>query len=319
MWNTCESNTLDPHGRILKCTGNPDTIIVEEYEDDLHCEKSATRVYTVTRNTCERYFLPNNGQLIKRKFDWDYTDNIVNCPKGTVVGVVSYDDDSTCTKRAGFFAETIFETNDSECDGITSNVTDPVGNLCTAQNVVLDDVSKEICEDSNEACEVYIKKGTLNGINVQTGDDYCKAIGLECLQMFDDNDKCSPRDKEYESCSDDGGTSGDHIVRCGVKSAEEKRNALMAKIVADEIASCSGTSATVHQYENLGSKCLDGASTTYNMKSGQCVLWKDANNVQRYRRLYFSCAPGSNSNNNNGNSAFMITIFWLFFTLFAQY
>jgi len=87
--------------------------------------------------------------------------------------------------------------------------------LCTQQSVGVDSVTNEICENSDTACEVYMKKGTLNGVNVVTGDDYCRAIGLTCLQMFDDNDGCTPRGTQYATCSNDGGSSSDHIVRCG--------------------------------------------------------------------------------------------------------
>ena len=64
------------------------------------------------------------------------------------------------------------------------------------------------------SCEVYIKKGTLNGVDVESGDDYCTAIGLVCMQMFDDDDSCG-RGDEYSSCSYTGSTT-DHIVRCGL-------------------------------------------------------------------------------------------------------
>jgi len=86
--------------------------------------------------------------------------------------------------------------------------------LCSQNNVAIDDVTKIICENSADVCEVYIKKGTLREVSVQTGNDYCSAIGLECLQQFDDQNGCS-RGTEYSSCDATGGTTSDHIIRCG--------------------------------------------------------------------------------------------------------
>ena len=54
----------------------------------------------------------------------------------------------------------------------------------------------------------------MNGVEVQSGDDYCNAIGLSCLQLFDDKDSCR-RGKEYKDCSETDGDTSDHIVRCG--------------------------------------------------------------------------------------------------------
>jgi len=100
---------------------------------------------------------------------------------------------------------------------ITSFAQTDIG-LCTQQSLSTNSVTRQICEDSPQACEVYIKKGTLNGVQVRSGHDYCNAIGLSCISMFEDNNDCR-RAHQYDSCSYTGSTS-DHIVRCGVSTED---------------------------------------------------------------------------------------------------
>merc|ERR1719204_2501862 len=89
--------------------------------------------------------------------------------------------------------------------------------------VVIDDVTKGFCSSyeggtkgsTNDYCEVYVKKGTLNGKLVKTGTDYCNAIGLTCDSMYDDQNDCRrlATDPPY-TCDTEEPNSSDHIVRC---------------------------------------------------------------------------------------------------------
>jgi lysophospholipase L1-like esterase len=122
----------------------------------------------------------------------------------------------------------LFDTDNNAADGIhgadsetrnycwKKNVATTDIGLCTQQSLSTNSVTRQICEDSPQACEVYIKKGTLNGVQVQSGHDYCNAIGLSCISMFEDRNDCR-RKHQYDSCSSTGGSTSDHIVRCGVK------------------------------------------------------------------------------------------------------
>jgi len=91
-------------------------------------------------------------------------------------------------------------------------------NLCNVNGVTLDAVTKDICTNSQDVCEAYIKKGTLNGVNVQTCSQYCAAIELQCVEMYDDQNSCN-RGSKYESCEETGGGTSDHICVCGPTSA----------------------------------------------------------------------------------------------------
>jgi len=177
------------------------------------CKHEGTRVGITTQEWFE-------GVDVRADFSADYCERMCN-ENSECIGYM-VEDGTKCALMPGNRHGESF-TSITGVDGEnrnhcwTKNSADStegtVGGLCTKQNVAIDDVSKEICENSSETCEVYMKKGTLNGIDVVTGDDYCQAIGLVCVQMFDDENSCE-RAEEYASCSATGDGSSDHIVRC---------------------------------------------------------------------------------------------------------
>ena len=63
-------------------------------------------------------------------------------------------------------------------------------------------------------CEVYIQKGDVFGVNVESCTQYCTAYGLQCVEMHEDYDDCTKISK-YESCDETGGDTSDHICVCG--------------------------------------------------------------------------------------------------------
>ena len=89
-----------------------------------------------------------------------------------------------------------------------------LGDLCTDKGITLGDVTKQICDSTQTTCEAYIKKGTVNNVDVQTCNAYCSAFGLECKEMYDDNNDCTKGTK-YPTCDDTGGGTSDHICVCG--------------------------------------------------------------------------------------------------------
>jgi len=286
MWNTCESQGVDPLGRILKCTGDVNTITVEEYEDDLHCASSPTRTYTITRESCDNYFPPNNGQLVKRKLSWDDYD--VNCPKGTVMGVVQYDDqDSTCTgSRVAYWAESILE---------------PIMNDCSAANIT--DI--EVCD--NDLC-------------LQNSPDWdaqytCENSEVYCDEWSKDMHRCCPDTCETGPLSEEecNALSGKGTCTYPNEAQSCSSTPAAAETEIELVVECAGSSGTVNKYlslETAEAQCLTESTETYDIESGACVQFQDSDNVQSYRRMYFSCP---------GNSAFMMTMFWLLFVSFVQY
>ena len=89
-----------------------------------------------------------------------------------------------------------------------------LGGLCSDKGVTVGDVTKQICDNTQTTCEAYIKKGTVNNVDVQTCNAYCSAFGLECREMYDDQDDCT-RGTKYPTCDDTGGGTSDHICICG--------------------------------------------------------------------------------------------------------
>ena len=86
--------------------------------------------------------------------------------------------------------------------------------LCTESGVKLGAVSKEICTNTRDTCEVYIKRGSENGVSgINTCHKYCAAYGLTCKAEYDDDDSCK-RTSKYPSC-DSAAPSSDHICECG--------------------------------------------------------------------------------------------------------
>lgn len=97
--------------------------------------------------------------------------------------------------------------------------------LCDIYSVSLDDVTKEICDnESDDVCEAYIKKGTVNGVDVESCTDYCGAYGLACSEMWDDSNGCT-RKTQYASCDNTtsitGGDTSDHICVCTEKLCDK--------------------------------------------------------------------------------------------------
>ena len=86
--------------------------------------------------------------------------------------------------------------------------------LCSDKGVTLDDVTKQICDSTQTTCEAYIKKGTVNNVDVQTCNAYCSAFSLECREMYDDQNDCT-RGAKYPTCDETGGGTSDHICVCG--------------------------------------------------------------------------------------------------------
>jgi len=57
-------------------------------------------------------------------------------------------------------------------------------------------VTRQVCTNTPDACEVYIKKGNENGVsNIKTCRQYCQAYGMTCTAQYDDNNSCSRRNK----------------------------------------------------------------------------------------------------------------------------
>ena len=94
------------------------------------------------------------------------------------------------------------------------------GNLCTARGVN----RAGICEDSPDACIVYkdiLGIGKINGISVESGDEYCMAYGLFCLHQFDGNKGCT-KGLEYKDCSESvGQNNGNFIIHCVATGKEQ--------------------------------------------------------------------------------------------------
>lgn len=84
-------------------------------------------------------------------------------------------------------------------------------------------VTRSICEDSADVCEAYIKKGTVNEVQVVTCSDYCSAYGLACNEMYDDHNSCN-RKNAYSDCDQTGGGTSDHICVCGKRKRPTPRH-----------------------------------------------------------------------------------------------
>merc|ERR1719461_1339652 len=54
---------------------------------------------------------------------------------------------------------------------------------------------------------------------VNTGTQYCEALGMVCLAQYDDHNNCL-RATQYPNCDNTGGSTSDHIVRCGPSGAQ---------------------------------------------------------------------------------------------------
>ena len=93
-------------------------------------------------------------------------------------------------------------------------------NLCTKRGVAIGEETKEICEDSPAACIVHVELYyRMNGVDMYSGDDYCRAIGLICLQQFEGNNGCD-RGSKY-NCSETVNQNNPYfIVHCVASGTE---------------------------------------------------------------------------------------------------
>lgn len=88
-WGVCESKTTTEPARIVRCTGDEDTLRVEEYESDYCTDLSPSSTFTITKNECVNY-RDTSGTLYKRTASWSYTGGLT-CPSGDVnIGVKKY-------------------------------------------------------------------------------------------------------------------------------------------------------------------------------------------------------------------------------------
>ena len=85
--------------------------------------------------------------------------------------------------------------------------------LCDASGISPDTVTKIICANTLSVCEAYIKKGTVNHVNVQSCTQYCAAYNLRCIEMYRDHNGCERR-SQYETCDEIGWRTTDHICVC---------------------------------------------------------------------------------------------------------
>ena len=93
--------------------------------------------------------------------------------------------------------------------------------LCNEKGVILGkkivgEVSKKICSNTKEICEVNIKKGTVNSVCVHNCADYCSSFGLRCREMHEGSNGCE-RSHRYPTCNatDNLGSTSDVICVCG--------------------------------------------------------------------------------------------------------
>lgn len=86
--------------------------------------------------------------------------------------------------------------------------------LCNIKGISPDAVTKIICTNTPNVCEAYMKKGTVNDVNVQSCTHYCAAYDLQCVEMYDDKNDCT-RGSKYSTCDETGGGTSDHICVCG--------------------------------------------------------------------------------------------------------
>jgi len=144
------------------------------------------------------------------------------CTRGTKDKVADL-----CIRNFNSVAFFYDETRRVGCCCNDSEAKEGVGELCTfneesfvcdSYGVSVNDVTVEICDNGPGACEAYIKKGIVNGVDVESCTDYCGAYGLACKEMWDDTKNRCIRRTQYDSCdwtTDPlGGKTSDHICVC---------------------------------------------------------------------------------------------------------
>ena len=74
--------------------------------------------------------------------------------------------------------------------------------------------------NEENVCETYIKKGLVDGVDVESCADYCNAHDLSCKEQHEDDNGCTKKER-YTSCDETGkkyggGNTNDHICVCGM-------------------------------------------------------------------------------------------------------
>ena len=90
--------------------------------------------------------------------------------------------------------------------------------LCNSSSVSIGSVTKQICINTPDTCETYMKKGSSGSA---TCLQYCAAHGMQCTAMYDDNNACG-RGGKYKSCDETGGSTSDHICSCSPETGSWK-------------------------------------------------------------------------------------------------
>ena len=88
-----------------------------------------------------------------------------------------------------------------------------VPGLCDSFHITPGAVTKMICNDLPNECEVYMKKGKINRVQIESCSQYCSAYGLQCAEMYDNHNNCQ-RGSKYSTCNETGGGTSDHICVC---------------------------------------------------------------------------------------------------------
>ena len=90
--------------------------------------------------------------------------------------------------------------------------------ICDKAKDTLDKVTKKICPIPNsDICEVYVKKGDIDGIYIDNCKKYCDKYGLRCLAGYEDKDGCEKNRPDAIECDVEftGSSVKDLICRCG--------------------------------------------------------------------------------------------------------
>ena len=79
--------------------------------------------------------------------------------------------------------------------------------LCDRKGIKsgLDGVTFEICPINDvDICEVFVKEGSINGVDISTCGKYCVQYGLECKVAYDDKaGSCVRKNDNALDCSDE--------------------------------------------------------------------------------------------------------------------
>ena len=126
--------------------------------------------------------------------------------------------------------------------------------LCTAAGVTAGSVTKRVCANTPDTCEVYIKKGAENGVSgINTCRQYCEAYGMTCTAQYDDNDNNCRRARQYDTCDDGGGGTSDHICQCGGPTTTTNLTTPTTTPYNDNTTYSPGTHVVRGRYVRIGS------------------------------------------------------------------